>query len=312
MAEIREPNRVKDYLNKGGRGSKLQHQYDGTNRRAISLLPEPKCEQSSALPGSQYRNRQQLLLAIEANKSTGCVKVISNKQKSRGALLIFQGRLLGAMYGSSGVQGTLFYDDAFNRLLVDMSDPDTVVSAYALPESLVISTGALFHGQFQEVQQRGGVSEGFHNCFRVLTESRMPGCIMISDSNNVAILSVYMFAGKVVGLYSGKEGWLPANAQDVFQRIASHGGVAGGKIKSAVLQMLTMDDVFNLTTSLTRAGEEGRSAASNSISDKDLAELKNLDKESQSSRFVKNRNSKDPLSERELFLREHLSHLVNP
>jgi hypothetical protein len=115
MAEIREPNRVKDYITKGARAGK---QYDGTNRRAIALLPEPKCEQSSALPGSQYRNRQQLLLAIEANKSTGCIKIISNKRKSRGALLVFQGRLLGAIYGSTTVQGTLFYEEAFSRLLV--------------------------------------------------------------------------------------------------------------------------------------------------------------------------------------------------
>jgi len=190
-----------------------------------------------------------------------------------------------------------------------LSDPDTVVSAYALPESLVIATGALFHGQFQEIQQKGGANEAFHNCFRMMTESNMPGCIMISDANNVAILSVYMFAGKVVGLYSGKEGWLPASAQDVFQRIASH---PGAKVKSAVLQMLTMDDVFNLTASLSRAGEENRSMASQSMSDKDLAELKSLDKDSQASRFVNAKNSKDALLERELFLREHLSHLVNP
>jgi hypothetical protein len=73
-----------------------------------------------------------------------------------------------------------------------------------------------------------------------------------------------------------------------------------------------MDDVFNLTTSLTRAGDEGRSVASQSISDKELAQLKNLDKDSQSSRFVQNRGGKDAALERELFLREHLSHLVNP
>src|SRR5262249_27081888 len=162
-----------------------------------------------------YRNRQQLLLAIEANKSTGCVKIISNKRKSRGALLIFQGRLLGAMYGCTSIQGPLFYDQAFERLLMELSDPDTVVSAYALPESLVIATGALFHGQFREVDQRGGASEAFHSCFRMMTEANMPGCIMISDANNIAVLSVYMFAGKVVGLYSGKEGWLPASAPDV-------------------------------------------------------------------------------------------------
>jgi hypothetical protein len=314
MAEIREPNRVKEYLSKSGTHAR---QYDGTNRRAIALLPEPNGGQSSALPGSDQSNRQRLLLAVEANKTTGCIKVMSNKQKSRGAILVFQGRLLGAMYGSANLQRQLFHNDAYTRLVSELSDPETTVTAYSLPETLAIATGALFHGQFSENQQRGGVREAFSGCLRLLTESSMPGCIMVNDGNNVAILSAFFFGGKIVALYSGREGWLAPSAQEAFQQVAKY---QGAKARSAMLQARSMDEVLALTTSLSRHGEENYDAAAAAqmidpslrVSEQELAQLKGLDKDGQTSRFVSGRNSKDALLERELFLREHLSHLVNP
>jgi hypothetical protein len=306
MAEFREPNRVKEYLSKG---SKSGNQYGGTNRRAIALLPE----QGSALPGSEFPDRRQLLAAIEARKGTGCIKVISKKAKSRGALLVFQGRLMGAIYGNASIQGQLFYDQAYKYLVNDLCDPETTVTAYSLSESLVIATGALFHGQFSEMQQRGGAGEAFNASLRMLTESNMPGCVMVNDSNNVAVLSVYLFGGKIVGLYSGREGWLTPSPQEAYQQISKY---SGASVRSAMLKVRSLEEALALSTSLSNPtyGEEDttqNASPSSKISAAELAQLDKLEKDSQSSKFV-NAKNKDALLERELFLREHLSHLVNP
>lgn len=303
--------RVKDYLKKAG-GS----QYEGTNRRAIGLLPEANGESSTNIPVSDYPNRQRLLVAIEANQSTCCVKMVSRKQRSRGALLIFRGRVLGAVYGSVNIQGQLFHGPAFASVCKDIIDIDTKVIAYTLPEPLAVATGALFHGQFSQPQVQSPANDAFGTAVRSLAKANMPGCVMVNDEDNIAVLSAYIFGGKIVALYSGREGWLPATLEVAAQQMAKLRNV---KVSSAVLQACSIDEVLSLTSSLS--GLADRKAQSDSkqpvdpslrVDQEELDKLKDLEKGQQASRLAGQGNDKDAMMDRELFLRADSSRLVNP
>lgn len=83
-----------------------------------------------------------------------------------------------------------------------------------------------------------------------------------------------------------------------------------------MLKVRSLEEALALSTSLSNPtyGEEDttqNASPSSKISAAELAQLDKLEKDSQSSKFV-NAKNKDALLERELFLREHLSHLVNP
>src|ERR1700678_4465190 len=73
--------------------------FNGANRRATGLLPEPSGEHGHEMTTNKYSDYQQFFAALKANQQTCCIKFSSENQKSRGAILIFKGRVLGVIYG---------------------------------------------------------------------------------------------------------------------------------------------------------------------------------------------------------------------
>ncbi len=65
----------------------------------------------------------------------------------------------------------------------------------------------LFHGQMHE-QTEKSAKKSFDTELDKLIESKLPGCIVISDRPSPATCIVYVFGGEIVGIYSRKEGWL--------------------------------------------------------------------------------------------------------
>src|SRR5277367_3870347 len=74
-------------------------QYSGANRRAINLMPVPMMHDGHEIAQTSSIRYHHLLISIEGNQRTCCLKVVSSRKKSRGALLIFRGRVLGSLYG---------------------------------------------------------------------------------------------------------------------------------------------------------------------------------------------------------------------
>jgi hypothetical protein len=222
--------------------------YNGANRRATGLLPEPTGENGHEMPIFQYANYKQLIAAIKANQETCCIKFSSEKQKSRGAILVFRGRVLGVLYGRKNLDGKLFQEEAYPYAIKDISDPETDVTAHVLSESLAVATASLFRGQFGIAGERAVGENAFSQYFDKLIESKMPGCILVHDSEDLAVLAAYIFGGKLVALYSGTEGWLPTTTEVALKKIAERGEV---KVTSTLLEVKNIKEVTELTFKLT-------------------------------------------------------------
>jgi hypothetical protein len=308
MLRDSEVRRVKDYFKKADASP-----FDGANRRAIGLLPESTGERTSNIPVADHANRQRFLVAIEANQHTCCVKVISRKLKSRGAILIFRGRVLGAVYGRLGVKDRLFNQNALPSIYNDLMDLDTEVSAYLIAEPLAVATASLFHGQFTKPDPKSSGFESFTAALDALNQSALPGCVMVNDKNNVALLSAYVFGGKTVGLYSGQKGWLPIGAQASLPEMSGNSLV---RVSCAKLPASAIDAVIKLTSSLTGLADRNEQTVRKPVDpdlrmrDDELAQLKDIKKGTSPTRLVSNRN-RDAIQERELFLGSDDSHVVN-
>src|SRR5580693_1581666 len=121
--------------------------YKGTNRRAISLMPGPALRDTQDIPVSDQTKFRQMLLSIEANQSSCCIKITSPKHKSRGAVLVFRGRVVGCMYGNKRLERQLFGQEAYSCVLADISHQSNVIDAYLLSEDLVLAAASLFNGE---------------------------------------------------------------------------------------------------------------------------------------------------------------------
>jgi hypothetical protein len=199
------------------------------------------------------------------------------------------------VYGRKLLEHQLFDDNAYSNACVDLVDPDSVVDAFTLADELVIAAAALFHGHPFEVEPQETVEETFKNHLRVLIESNMPGCIVLSDLNNVAVCLAYVFAGKLVGLYAAPEGWLPPSLAIAFAQVAKHPRVT---VTGSMLRARNVNEVFDLTFSLSGladrskenwSGLEHQIDQSVRIAKVDVGKLKGLNKTVQQDRFIPSR-----------------------
>jgi hypothetical protein len=235
-------------LQKPLKKSAKRPRHDGANRRATGLLPEPSGEHGHEMPIDQYSNYRQLFADIKANKQTCCIKFNSETQKSRGAILIFQGRILGVLYGRKDLSRKLFHEEAYSHALRDLLDPETELVGHVLSEPLAIATASLFIGQLGISDKQTVGQNAFSESYTSLIDSRMPGCILVHDNENLAVLAAYIFGGKMIALYSGTEGWLPATTQVASQQMSYRGKV---KVTSVLLEVENIKEVTDLTFTLS-------------------------------------------------------------
>jgi hypothetical protein len=226
----------------------LSQLYEGNNRRVIGLLPDPTKEEGAPDPAIANSNHHRLLVALEAEQRTCCLKMTSEKRKSRGALLIFRGRVLGTIYGSKFLNEQLLDRAAYARVCRDLADPDSSVKAYGLDQGMVIAAAALFHGHPFDLASTPPIENVFTTYLYSLMQVNMPGCLVVRDSNQLVVILAYVFAGRLVGLYSARDGWLPpvvSIAVDQVMRFPQ------ATVSGSMLQARNVDEVFELTFSLS-------------------------------------------------------------
>ena len=239
------------------RNESPQQQYEGNNRRAIGLLPDPKDEQSVLKPGTTGPNRQRLLVALEADQRSCCLKMESHKRKSRGAILVFRGRVLGTIYGSKSLEEQLLDQQAYAKVCNDIVEPESSVDTYSLDEELIIAAASLFHGKPFQLSGDTTIDYVFAAYVKTLIQSNMPGCVVVSNFEHMAVCLAYVFAGKLVGFYSGQEGWMPPVASVALNQVRKF---PQASVTGSMLQARNVEEVFGLTFSLS--GLADRSTAS--------------------------------------------------
>ncbi|PWU00905.1 MAG: hypothetical protein C5B53_03470 [Candidatus Melainabacteria bacterium] len=218
--------------------------YSGSNRRATSMLPTSQSgppDQFQSLTKSDY---QRLLLSIQNKRQSCCLQIESETNKSRSAILIFRGRILGCIYGKQGLQQHVFNEAAYVLALKDLASADHTITIYSLDEELVIAAAALFHGKTIEISEYANAQHIFDFAHDSLVQFNMPGSISIVGENDLSVCMVYIFAGKIVGVYSDKSGWTEPTYAAVRQHLTEHPGV---RIRACMLPARNTHEVNQLT-----------------------------------------------------------------
>lgn len=228
----------------------LDSSWRGSNRRATSLIPLPydKEAQREVVEARKVRY-QQLLISMEGKQSTCCLKVISPKRKSRSALLTFRGKALGCIYGRKEMESQLIGQAAFNDFLDDLSNSDSIVDTYILPEELALASAALFHGEVFHQPADLTALQTFDFVFGHLVETELPGCIVVKHADATGVIAfIYMFGGRVVGVFTFADGWLTGSQ---FHNLDVFNQGAAVEVNASKLSANNVWQIYDLSFSLT-------------------------------------------------------------
>jgi hypothetical protein len=231
------------------KASQLEATTRGSNRRAVGLVPFPTPSAQREIAEAKKVRYQQLLISIEGKQSTCCLKVVSPKKKSRSALLCFRGRALGCIYGRKDMDSQMLGFDAFAPFLDDISIPDSIVDTYILPEDLALAASSLFHGDVFNQPSNKNAIDTLHYVHHNLFSSQMPGCIVLKRAGTEEVLAfIYMFGGKVTGVFTFANGWLQASFEQALELVQTNVQVM---VSASKLNACNVEEVFDLSFSLT-------------------------------------------------------------
>jgi hypothetical protein len=178
---------------------------DNRVRRAIDLfmpsvsgklLHELKCSNCDA---------KKLLTDLELANFTGCIKARSEEKKSRSAMLIINGRVVGAIYGMKDAQETYSFDKATKMMGSDLLEPETLLTVYELPPGVVLSMASLFLG-CKIIKDRGkSTADYLDHALVSMKLAGETGCITISQDSELITNMLFVFEGELIGVYRIKD-----------------------------------------------------------------------------------------------------------
>lgn len=220
----------------------------GTTRRAINLLPSPVTTEHEVLQTSGLRYHQ-LLVTLEGTRRTGVMKIVNPKTRSRAAILIYRGRVLGCIYGRKGLNGQFMHCDAHRCALSDLATGGNLADLYPLTDELALATASLFHGTILDVPTRVNAKWQFDWALAKICASGKPGCIVLSAAPGETIAMVYVAFGRIIGVYCEQRGWVQSNPESAH--VLMKGAEQTTQISASLLDNDSFASLSTLSFSLT-------------------------------------------------------------
>jgi hypothetical protein len=181
-------------------------------KRAVGFFPETAARNAEVRDTVAVRFHH-LLVSLEGSERTGCMKISSQHSQSRSAMLLYRGRVVGAVYGARSMRGQYLQEDARKCALLDLASPGNMLDAYELPEELVLSAASLFYGETLDFSVAQSLEQTFDTAIASLQRSGLPGCVVVNSWEEQTICIVYIAAGRIVGLFSAADGWTHGTPQ---------------------------------------------------------------------------------------------------
>jgi len=256
----------------------------GLNRRAVGLFPQPKEEKATTIDLSSQVKFHNLLVAIEGREETCVIRMVSPSQKARAAALVFRGRVLACVYGRDDSDTQLLGQEAFSQAKLQMLSSDAIIDTYKIDDKTAIAASSIFHGELYDPQCMMTANDVLQYSLDHLLESNAPGTIIINESDGAKAI-VYIFKGKVHGIFSYKDGWLEPSIEGAKALLHE---VYGASISASKLRLCNIWELKPLTFSLTGLEEQltnGKQYSSLSLDYSELSKIEQKHKDSLSNSF---------------------------
>jgi len=198
---------------------------------------------------ARHLNHHALFYALEANKSTCCISISNERQKSRASIILFRGRILSCVHGRRGLPYHTYGADAFHSTLVDLGNPLTQVTAHALSEGLALAASSVFLGEKKEQKPRQELGNFVQSTQEHISKIKQPGCIVFKDVQMQTHCILYLCNGEIAGLYSFQVGWIEKKVEQYLSRfVAKEPHLLA---QAFVLRVCSLESLYDLTIGLS-------------------------------------------------------------
>lgn len=218
-------------------------------KRAVGFFPDT-AKRTPELRDTVTLRFHHLLVSLEGLERTGCLKVTSHGSRSRSAILLYKGRVVGCVYGRKNMRGQYLQKDAHKYALADLASPGNILDAYELPEELVLAAASLFYGETLQLDPAQSLAAIFDSALSSLMRSGLPGTVVVNTYNEETVCIIYVAQGKIVGVFSAQDGWTHGTAESVKRFLNG----ANGSIHASILPVFDPTGVgFSLSGLADRA-----------------------------------------------------------
>jgi hypothetical protein len=228
----------------------------GASRRATSMIPLAATGTTHEIAQTGSVRFHQLLISLEGNQRTGCLRIISPRNKSRSAILMYRGRVVGCLYGSRKLDYQCLQQDAHKFALTELAMPGNILDAYELPEELVLAAASLFNGEILDIDTMLPPQGSFEQALSAISESRLPGCIVVNSSADEMICMVYVFDGRIIGIFSANDGWVKPTYEVAMGYLSRSKNNA--KVMASFMPIRDREHAMTFGFSLTGLGEPNK------------------------------------------------------
>ena len=170
-------------------------------RRATDLLVAPldKYQQPNKVQIDHPDDFLEIVTEIEKELLTGCIKARCDPKSSRSAVLLYQGRAVGCIYGNQ-LKAPTDTESSLRMMLSDCATPETELIFYVIPDEIVLALSALFIGCPVERSDDLDAPSCMSNMMTWFAEKEETGCIAFSFHDGNTILT-FVHNGIFVGAF---------------------------------------------------------------------------------------------------------------
>lgn len=173
-------------------------------RRAVDLIMPSITGVLTHSLSAKECNIEQLMKDIESAKLTGCIKCTSDIALSRSAVLVYQGRAVGCIYGSKNLAEAHLFDKALKNMFNDIKNEDASILVYELPKEIVLSMSSLFIGcPVQENTNPAlGAMQFINKVISDLEKEHETACFVLTENEKSSKGLGFLYKGRRQGSFS--------------------------------------------------------------------------------------------------------------
>ncbi|HEY9682246.1 MAG TPA: hypothetical protein V6C89_16365 [Drouetiella sp.] len=170
-------------------------------RRAIDVVM-PSIDGNQRTMTSNDHTLEELMQHIENTKFTGCLKAQNEERLSRSAALLFEGRVVGCIYGTKSPKPQPYTTETAMYLMIsDLQTSGTDVQLYTLPEEVILSMSSLFLGCPIEGLPESNTPTVAIGLLKEFEKRGQTACLTLSTDGSGTISVSFVYAGKYIGSF---------------------------------------------------------------------------------------------------------------
>lgn len=178
---------------------------------------------------------KQLFEELELAAFTGCIKARSEEKKSRSAMVLYKGRVVGSIYGRKDMQDPFPQDKALAMIREDLSLADTLIQVYELPEDVVLPMASLFIGCPIKKENSETAADYLANTLMSMKYENETGCFTLADSANQPDYLLFVFKGQAMSGYKISEQLYLDKPDEILDKMKGEGQLEAHMLPTQLL-----------------------------------------------------------------------------